>query len=194
MLPLKVAVHLLCVAPVLWLVHFCTSARLFLNADPVKFITHFTGDWAMYILLASTAMSIFGNLAAPASWLIPFHRLSGLYAFFYATLHLAIYLFVYSGYDLIGTFADFRIGQLGTLLVEWNAVSPVVFEDLGKRPFIDVGLFGWVILLVVAVTSQGFIRRALGGKKSQYLDRLTYAAAIAAVIHLCWLTKALVKS
>src|SRR3954454_18552267 len=104
MLALKVAVHLLCLVPLIWLVRFCTSARLFLNADPVKFITHFSGDWAIYILIASIAMSLCSNIPAAASWLIELHRLTGLYAFFYATLHCAIYLFVYSGYDLIGTF------------------------------------------------------------------------------------------
>jgi methionine sulfoxide reductase heme-binding subunit len=46
-----VGVHLLCLAPLIWLVRFCTSARVFLNADPVKFIIHFTGDWAIYLLL-----------------------------------------------------------------------------------------------------------------------------------------------
>src|SRR5947199_6619227 len=150
MLSLKLAVHLLCLAPLIWLVHFCTSARLFLNADPVKFITHFTGDWAIYILLASSAVSLFGNLAARASWLMQFHRVTVLYAFLYAALHFAIYLFVYSGYDLVGTFVHFHVGQMGTLLVEWNAVSPGLFEDLRKRPFIDVGMFSWVILLIAA--------------------------------------------
>src|SRR3982750_4170587 len=190
MLSLKVAVHLLCLAPLVWLVHFCTSASLFHNADPVKFITHFTGDWAIYILLASTAMSLFGSIGTGASWLLQFHRLPGLYAFFYATLHLAIYSFVYSGYDLIGAFTDFRIGQLGTVVEKWNAVSPLVFEDLRKRPFIDVGLFGWVIMLLATAISQGFIRRALGGKKWQHLHRLIYAATAAALIHLSWFAKA----
>src|SRR3954447_3588066 len=187
---LTVAVHLLCLAPVIWLVRFCTSARLFLNADPVNLITHFTGDWAIYILLASLAISLLCKLDASASWLIQFHRLTRLYAFFYATLHLAIYLFIYSGYDLVTALAGFRISRPGPLLAQWNVVSPVVFNDLRKRPFIDVGLFGWVILLIAAAISQGFNRRALGGRKWQHVHRLIYAASLTALIHLWWFAKA----
>ena len=48
---LKVIVHLLCLAPIAWLLHFYTSGGLALNADPVNYITHFTGNCALYILL-----------------------------------------------------------------------------------------------------------------------------------------------
>jgi sulfoxide reductase heme-binding subunit YedZ len=180
------AVHLLCLAPVIWLVRFCTSAGIFLNPNPVKFIIHFTGDWAIYMLLASVALSLLGRLTARAPWVIQFYPLPGLYAFFWATLHAVIYFCIYSGYDFIGAFAGFHTGHPGALADEWSAVFPGVFEDFRKRPFIDVGLFAWVILLAGALTSPGFLRRALHIKKWQPLYRLTYAAAIAAVIHFWW--------
>jgi sulfoxide reductase heme-binding subunit YedZ len=189
-LALRVGVHLLCLAPLVWLVRFCTSARVFLTADPVQFIIHFTGDWALSILLASLAISLLGKLTETASWLVPFHRLTGFYAFFYATLHVATYFFIYSGYDFMAAFAGFHTGHPGALLAEWNAVFPGVFDDLRQRPFLDIGLFGWVILLVAAVTSPAFLRRAWGGKNGPHPHRLLYAATIVAVLHGWWFLKA----
>jgi methionine sulfoxide reductase heme-binding subunit len=184
MMVLKVGVHLLCLTPLLWVVRFCMSPRVFLNADPVKFIIHFTGDWAIYLLLASVSISLLGKLIAKDVRLIHFCRITGLYAFLYATLHLVMYFCVYSGYDFIAAFAGFHTGHAGVLLTEWNAVFPGVLDDFRKRPFLYLGLFGWALLLVASVTSQRFVQHALGGKKWQHLYRLTYVATFAAVIHL----------
>jgi sulfoxide reductase heme-binding subunit YedZ len=189
-LALKVGVHLLCLTPLLWLVRFCTSARVLLNADPVQFILHFTGDWAIYLLLGSLALSLLGKFTATASWLLPLHRLTGLYAFCYAMLHLATYFFVYSGYDFMAAFAGFHTGHSGALLAEWNAVAPGVFADLRQRPFLDVGLVGWVLLLGAAIPSPTFPRRAGGGQNGPHLRRLLSAATLAAVIHWCWFVRA----
>jgi sulfoxide reductase heme-binding subunit YedZ len=62
-------------------------------------------------------------------------------------------------------------------------------DDALKRRFIQVGLFAWLILLSLAVTSPAFIMRAMGGKNWQRLHRLIYVAAIAGVIHFWWLVK-----
>ena len=94
---LKVLVHLLCLVPFASLVHFYTSGALALNADPVNYITHFTGDWALYILLACLAVTPIRRLSPKLAFLIRFRRLIGLYAFFYASLHLATYIFLFSG-------------------------------------------------------------------------------------------------
>ena len=67
-------------------------------------------------------------------------------------------------------------------------------DDLLKRRFIQVGLFAWLILLALAVTSPAFIMRAMGGKNWQRLHRLIYVAAIAAVIHFWWLVKTGVRT
>ena len=169
----KLGAHLLCLAPLIWLGRLCTSPAIALKPDPVKFIIHFTGDWAIYMLLASLFMLFAGT--ARASWLIRFHRLCGLYAFFWATLHLMTYVCIYSGYDFVGAFAAFHTGHAGALFTEWSTVFPGILHDLSKRPFIDVGLLAWVILLVWAVTSPGFVQHALHGKKKAHLHRVIYA-------------------
>jgi methionine sulfoxide reductase heme-binding subunit len=191
---IKALVHLLCLAPFAWLLHFYTSGALALNADPVNYITHFTGDWALYIVLACLAVTPIRRLSPRIAWLVRLRRLIGLYAFFYATLHLATYVFLFSGYDITAAFAGIRAGHPGELITLWKQVWPTILDDLHKRRFIQVGLFAWTILFALAVTSPAFIMRAMGGKNWQRLHRLVYVAAIAAVIHFWWLVKTGVRT
>ena len=191
---LKVLAHILCLLPFVSLVRFYTSGALALNPDPVNYITHFTGDWAVYMLLACLTVTPLRRLSPKIAFLIRFRRLIGLYAFFYATLHLATYIFLFSGYDLPMVLTAVRAGHPGAIVQEWKVVWPRILDDLLKRRFIQVGLFAWVILLALAVTSPAFILRAMGGKNWQRLHRLIYVAAIAAVIHYWWLVKTGVRT
>jgi len=190
----KVLVHLLCLAPFLWMVQQFRSGALALEADPINWITHFTGNWALWILLASLAVTPLRRLHPKLSNLIRFRRMVGLYAFFYATLHLSTYVFLFSGYDLPTVLAGLKAGHPGIIVDEWKMVWPTILGDLEKRRFIQVGLLAWVILLALAVTSPMFMLRWLGGKNWQRLHRLVYVAAIAAVVHYLWLVKTGVRA
>ena len=190
----KVLVHLLCLAPFLWMVQQFRSGALALEADPINWITHFTGNWALWILLASLAVTPLRRLHPKLSNLIRFRRMVGLYAFFYATLHLSTYVFLFSGYDLPTVLAGLKAGHPGIIVDEWKMVWPTILGDLEKRRFIQVGLLAWVILLALAVTSPMFMLRWLGGKNWQRLLRLVYVAAIAAVVHYLWLVKTGVRA
>jgi sulfoxide reductase heme-binding subunit YedZ len=191
---LKIFLHLLCLAPLASLWHFYTSGALALNADPVNYITHFTGDWTLYLLLTSLAITPIRRLSPKIAFLIRFRRLIGLYAFFYATLHLSTYVFLFSGYDFPTALAGLRSGHPGELITQWKVVWPTIVDDLLKRRFIKVGIFAWIILFALAVTSPAFIMRAMGGKNWQRLHRLVYVAAIAGVIHFWWLVKTGVRT
>src|SRR3984957_16133011 len=169
---LKTLLHLLCLTPFAWLLHLYTSGALALNTDPVNYITHFTGDWTLYFLFASLSIT-------------PIRRS----AFFYATLHLSTYIFLFSGYDLPTALAGLRAGHPGELVSQWKIIWPRMVDDVLKRRFIQVGLFAWFILLTLAVTSPAVIMRAMGGKNWQRLHRLVYVAAIAGIIHFWWLVK-----
>lgn len=186
---LKTLVHILCLVPLLWLVNFYRSGALQLNPDPVNFITHFTGDWALWMLLASLAITPVRRLSPRIAWLVRFRRMVGLYAFFYATLHLATYIFLFSGYDLVAVFGGIRNGHPGAIFEQWTQVWPYILDDILKRRFIQVGFLAWVILLALAVTSPSVIMRAMGGKNWQRLHLLVYLAAALAVIHYWWLVK-----
>jgi len=118
----------------------------------------------------------------------------GLYAFFYATLHLLTYVLLFSGYDIPAAVAGLRAGHLLDPWRQLKLIFPTMLDDLRKRRFIQVGLAAWVILLALAVTSPQRVLRAMGGKNWQRLHRLIYVAGIAACIHYWWLVKAGVRT
>jgi methionine sulfoxide reductase heme-binding subunit len=187
---LKTVLHILCLIPFLWLVHvFTTPTLLGSYADPINYITHFTGDWTLYTLFASLAITPIRRLSPRISWLIRFRRMLGLYAFFYATLHLATYIFLFSGYDIATALNGLRTGHPGEVVTQWKIIWPHMVDDAVKRRFIQVGLFAWLILLSLAVTSPTSILRAMGGKNWQRLHSLVYVAAIAGIIHYWWMVK-----
>jgi len=190
----KVLVHLLCLAPFLVLLQRYRSGALELEADPVASITHFTGDWALWLLLVSLAVTPVRRLHPVLSNLIRFRRMLGLYAFFYASLHLATYVFLFSGYDVQTGWAALKHGHLGVVWNLWTTIWPDVLGDLKKRRFIQVGLFAWTILLGLALTSPNVVLRWLGGKNWQRLHRLVYVAAAAGCIHYWWLVKVGVRT
>lgn len=191
---LKFVLHLALLAPFAYLLQLFRNGTLAQNADPVNYITHFTGDWALYILLASLAISPLRRLSPKIAFLIRFRRLVGLYAFFYASLHLATYIFLFSGYDLPTALTSLRAGQPGELVTQWKLIWPTINDDLRKRRFIQVGFAAWVILFALACTSPAAIMRSMGGKNWQRLHSLVYLAAIAAVIHFWWLVKTGVRT
>jgi sulfoxide reductase heme-binding subunit YedZ len=185
----KALVHLACLVPVFDLLRMYQSGALGLMADPVNYITHQTGYWALFLLIASLAVTPLRRLHPKLANLIRFRRLIGLYSFFYATLHLATYVFLFSGYDLPTAWAGLRTGHPGALVDQWKLVWPTVLGDLKKRRFIQVGLFAWVLLLVLAVTSPAFVMRWMGGKTWRRVHWLVYVAAIAGCVHYWWLVK-----
>lgn len=159
---LKALVHALALAPAAVL--FWRAWHDGLGADPVAALTHGTGEWALRLLLLGLAMTPLRQLTKQ-SWPIRFRRLIGLYAFFYASLHLAVYLLL----------------DLGSY---WSQIG----ADILKRPFITVGFAAWLLLLPLALTSTQAMMRRLK-KNWQRLHRLVYAIAVLAVLHFWWLVK-----
>lgn len=135
-----------------------------LTANPIEYITHQTGWYALLLLVTSLAMTPLRRLTG---WHAHrFRRLLGLFSFFYAVLHFATW-FVFDKF--------FDVVEMG--------------KDVLKRPYITVGMTALAMLLPLAVTSTaGWIRR-LGGRTWQRLHRLAYTAAIAGVLHFWWLVK-----
>jgi sulfoxide reductase heme-binding subunit YedZ len=190
----KAVIHLLCLLPALYLVRMYQTGVLVTLADPVNYLTHFTGDWALWILLADLAITPLRRVHSALSWMVRLRRLVGLWAFFYATLHLLTYVVLFSGYDVPTAIAGLRAGQL---LEPWRQlvlIWPRMLDDVEKRRFIQVGLLAWVILLALAATSPQRVLRAMGGKSWQRLHRLVYVAAAAAVVHYWWLVKTGVRT
>jgi sulfoxide reductase heme-binding subunit YedZ len=171
---LKVAVFFFCLVPLAWLLFnfFGTTPRdmttwgVRLGANPVEKITHVTGDWTLWFLLLTLAVTPARKLLRMPS-LIRFRRMLGLFAFFYGCLHFLTYIWLDKFFNVHEMFAD-----------------------IVKRKFITVGFTGLVLMVPLALTStKGWIRR-LGGKRWQTLHRLVYFSAIAGVVHYIWLVKA----
>src|SRR6202044_2204970 len=190
----KVLVHALCLLPALWLLRMYFNGTLALEADPVNYITHFTGNWALWMLLGSLTITPLRRLWSGLSWTIRLRRMIGLYAFFYATLHLLTYVLLFSGYDVASAMAGVRAGHLMEPWTQLKLIWPTMLDDLKKRKFIQVGLGAWTILLVLAVTSPQRVLRAMGGKNWQRVHRLVYLAAAMACIHYWWLVKTGVRT
>jgi len=191
---LKVVVHGVCLLPFAYLVGMNHTGELASKADPVNYITHFTGDWTLWLLLGCLAITPVRRLHSSLSWLIRLRRMVGLYAFFYATLHLLTYVLLFSGYDVPTAFAGVQAGHLAEPWRQFKLVWPRMLDDVEKRRFIQVGLLAWVILLALAATSPQRVLRAMGGKNWQRLHWLIYVAGIAGVVHYWWLVKTGVRA
>jgi len=154
-----------------------------LTADPLKEITHETGDWTIRFICITLAIT---PLRRITGWngAIKFRRMTGLYAFFYGSLHFLIYAIA----DRFASLVDFPQG-----IVSWDTADrwlASIWEDIAKRPYITVGFTALLLMAPLAITSTtGWIRR-LGGRRWNLLHRLIYATAVLAVIHYWWLVKA----
>ena len=186
---IKVLVHAVCLLPAFTLVQMYRSGALAVMADPVNYITHDTGHYALLLLIISLGVTPVRRLHARLANLIRFRRLLGLYAFFYATLHLATYIFLFSGYDLPTAWAGVTSGHFGAVVDQWKLVWPAILDDLQKRRFIQVGFLAWLLLLVLAITSPAFVMRSMGGKNWRRIHWGVYVAASAGIIHYWWLVK-----
>ena len=164
---IKAPVFVLCLCPVFvlgwWAVHHG------LGANPIEFITHFTGDWTLRFLLITLAITPVRKLLGVPD-LIRFRRMLGLFAFFYGCLHFLTYIWLDKFFDL----SD-------------------IWKDVFKRPFITAGFLAFVLMIPLAITSTaGWIRR-LGGARWQMVHRLVYVSAVAGVVHYYWLVKSDVR-
>jgi sulfoxide reductase heme-binding subunit YedZ len=134
-------------------------------------VTFFTGRGTLRLLVITLAVTPVRRLSPKLSWLVRFRRQLGLYAFFYACLHLMTYVWLYAGFS-------------------WSAMV----DDISQRRFITAGLAAWLMLLPLAATSTTWSIRKLGGKNWNRLHWLTYCAAITGVVHYWWGVKSGVKT
>jgi sulfoxide reductase heme-binding subunit YedZ len=136
-----------------------------LGANPIEELELRTGRWALRFLAITLSVT---PLRRISGWneLIRYRRMLGLFAFFYATVHLATYI----GLDMFFDFGD-------------------IIEDIVEHPYVTVGMATWLLLLPLAITStRGWVRR-LGGKRWARLHRLIYVAAITGTVHYLWAVK-----
>jgi sulfoxide reductase heme-binding subunit YedZ len=159
----KPAVFFAALGPFSWLVYNAFWGDLGVN--PVETITNYTGIWTLRFVVITIALT-------PLRWLtgfnpiILFRRMTGLFAFFYGSMHFMTYF-----------------------ILDHSLVFAGVWDDVVKRPYITAGFTAFVLMIPLALTStQGWIRR-LGGRKWNLLHRLVYITAMGAVLHYFWKVK-----
>jgi sulfoxide reductase heme-binding subunit YedZ len=160
---LKPAIFLAALVPAGLLVYAAVHDDL--GANPIEAITLTTGRWALRFLLLTLAITPFRRLT---KWhaVIRIRRMVGLFAFFYASLHVLTYVVLDHFFD-------------------WQSMV----DDVVKRRFITAGFLAFVLMAPLAVTSTtGWVRR-LGGKRWQMLHRLIYVSAACAIVHFLWKVK-----
>ena len=169
----KLALFLLSLVPLgilLWLVWQAYSTgnpTEYVSANPIEYITHYTGDWTIRFICFTLCITPLRMLMNQPK-ITGFRRMLGLFAFFYGCLHLAAWIFL-----------DPRQNTIAA-----------IWEDIVKRRYITVGMLAFVAMVPLAITSTaGWVRR-LTFKRWKQLHRLIYLTAVAGVIHYYWLVKA----
>jgi len=159
---IKISVFLLSLAPFLLLVNDTLQDQL--GANPIETLHFSLGDWALRFLCISLALTPIKKLLQQ-SWPIRFRRMTGLFAYFYASLHFLVYIVL----DLSLSWENF-------------------IDEVPQSPYILVGLLTFLLLTPLALTSTKAMQKRLGKRWIQ-LHKLVYIAGISAVIHYLWLVK-----
>lgn len=133
-----------------------------LTANPIEFITRATGDWTLYFLCLTLAITPLRRITG-LNALVRFRRMLGLFTFFYASLHLMTFIWFDHFFDLAE-----------------------MIRDILKRPFIAMGFLAFVLLVPLALTSNDLMLKKLGRRWS-LLHRLIYPIAILALLHFWWM-------
>lgn len=163
--------HIRIVKVIVWLLASIPLIRLFwlgfhndLGANPVEFVEHSTGTWALVFLLLSLTMTPIRLLTGQV-WQIQIRRQLGLWMFFYACLHIITYVWL-----------------------DFSFLFDEMIKDVFEHPRILVGFAAFVLTIPLAVTSNSYMMKKLK-TKWKTLHKLVYLIAVLAVLHFLLLVK-----
>lgn len=148
--------------PAVWTFYLALDDQL--GADPMKTLERTLGLWSLRFLIIGLAITPLRRLGGPN--LIRYRRAIGLLAFYYAALHLTVYV-----------------------VLDQNLNLAAILKDILKRPYITVGILAFLILVPLAITSNATMIKRLGAAAWQKLHRWVYVAAAAAALHFLMLVK-----
>ncbi len=158
----KVIVFILCLWPLA-----AISLNIYfdeLGPEPIKKIMHHFGEWTLIFICLTLAMSPLKRFT-PFNFWTKFRRMLGLYVFFYATVHLLIYVGL-----------DYRF--------DWDPI----LNDVLKKKYIFIGFSAWLLLIpLTATSSQKMIKLLKHNWKK--IHKLIYIIAVFGSLHYIWLSK-----
>jgi len=150
----------------LWPIYIITYQIFYneLGPEPVdKIINHF-GEWTLIFIILTLSMTPLKKITNSLEW-IKFRRMLGLFAFFYASIHMLSYVGL-----------DYRFD-----------FEPLI-NDVLKKKFVFIGFSAWLFLVLLAITSSDKMVRLLKHNWKK-LHRLIYVIAIFGSLHFIWLSK-----
>jgi sulfoxide reductase heme-binding subunit YedZ len=160
--PLKPIIFLICLWPL-----FSISYKIYidnLGANPIEYIEKHFGLWALIFLCLTLSLTPLKQITHIGKWVL-YRRMLGLFVFFYASIHLLMYL----GLDYQFAWSDIK-------------------DDIVKHKYVLVGFLAWLLLIPLAVTSSNKMIKRLK-RRWKSLHQLIYVVAILAVLHFVWLVK-----
>jgi sulfoxide reductase heme-binding subunit YedZ len=165
---IKPIVFLLFLSPALYYFYAVylalTGGENLLGPDPAQALALATGEWSIRILIASLAITPLRYLLKmPTLW--NYRRMIGLFALFYVSLHLLVFL-------------------MFLLQWQWSDIG----RELVERPYITIGFAAFVLMLPLGLTSTHWAQRKLK-RNWKRLHRVVYAINILAVIHVLWIVR-----
>lgn len=160
----KPSVFVLCLAPLAIIVGKVYGVGGTLGANPVEAIQDHFGEWGLRFVLLTLAVTPARKISGWI-WLARIRRMLGLFSFFYVLMHFVVWL-----------------------LLDQRLLISAIIEDIVERPFITLGMFAFMLLLVLATTSTKGMRRRLG-RRWQQLHNSVYLIAVLGVWHYWWQVK-----
>jgi len=159
---IKIPIFFLSLLPILIIFYQIIFNQL--GPEPVKEITHVTGNWTLRFIIITLAMTPLQKFTKLNFW-ITYRRMFGLFVFFYASAHMMIYVGI-----------DYRF--------DWSGIG----DDIVKKKFIFAGFLAWLLLVPLALTSSKRMIRLLRDKWKK-LHKLIYIISLLGIIHYLWLVK-----
>ena len=159
---IKIPIFFLSLLPILIIFYQIIFNQL--GPEPVKEITHVTGNWTLRFIIITLAMTPLQKFTKLNFW-ISYRRMFGLFVFFYASAHMMTYVGI-----------DYRF--------DWSSIG----DDIVKKKFIFAGFLAWLLLVPLALTSSKRMIRLLRDKWKK-LHKLIYIISLLGIIHYLWLVK-----
>ena len=159
---IKIPIFFLSLLPILIIFYQIIFNQL--GPEPVKEITHVTGNWTLRFIIITLAMTPLQKFTKLNFW-ITYRRMFGLFVFFYASAHMMTYVGI-----------DYRF--------DWSSIG----DDIVKKKFIFAGFLAWLLLVPLALTSSKRMIRLLRDKWKK-LHKLVYIISLLGIIHYLWLVK-----
>jgi len=151
-----------------------------LGVNPLQALEQQTGKWTLILLIVTLTItplrrslsylskllhSRYGKRLSDWNWVIRLRRMLGLYVFFYACLHLGVFLHFDISWD-------------------WTLLN----QEVQEKPYLLAGSVCFLLLIPLTLTTPIAVMRRMG-RHWRRLHRSIYIVAALAIVHFLWAAK-----